>query len=68
MLVMVNGTERTLSDGTTVQELVQSLGAPVDGRGVAVALSGEVVPRSRWPETELFAQAHVEVLIAIQGG
>jgi sulfur carrier protein len=68
VLVTVNGSERALEEGTTVEALVVALGGPADGRGVAVALGGEVVPRSEWPETELFPEARVEVLIAVQGG
>ena len=68
MNVLVNGQERSLESGTTVAELVASLGAPADGRGVAVAIETEVVPRSSWSATELMPGARVEVLIAVQGG
>jgi len=39
-----------------------------EGRGVAVALDGEVVPRGEWAGTTLRAGQSVEVLAAIQGG
>jgi sulfur carrier protein len=68
MDVLVNGEERSLESGTTVADLVASLGAPADGRGVAVAIETEVVPRSLWGTTELMPGARVEVLIAVQGG
>ena len=68
MELIVNGREHALSDGSTIAALVRELGAPEDGRGVAVAVEGEVVPRSRWPETELSPGARVEVLTAVQGG
>jgi sulfur carrier protein len=68
MIVSVNGQERTLEGGATVAELVESMGARADGRGVAVAVEGEVVPRSSWATTELTEGAQVEVLIAVQGG
>jgi sulfur carrier protein len=35
---------------------------------VAVAVNGEVVPRSRWTETALADGDSVEVLSAAQGG
>ena len=38
------------------------------GRGVAVALDGEVVPRGEWERTPLREGQAVEVLAAIQGG
>jgi sulfur carrier protein len=68
MRVLVNGEERSLEPGTTVADLVASLGAPADGRGVAVAIDTEVVPRSSWSATELMPGVRVEVLIAVQGG
>ncbi len=68
MQVMVNGQERALPDGATVQALVAELGVPEGGRGVAVAVNGEVVPRSRWSESALSPGVRVEVLTAVQGG
>jgi len=35
---------------------------------MAVALDGEVIPRGRWQETELIDGAHVEIVVAVQGG
>ncbi|PZS16264.1 MAG: thiamine biosynthesis protein ThiS [Acidimicrobiales bacterium] len=50
----------------TVEVVVDGLGR---GRsGMAVAVNGEVVPRSRWPATELADGDQVEVLTAVQGG
>jgi sulfur carrier protein len=68
VIVTVNGSEHDIGPDATVATLVESLGARPDGRGVAVALGGEVVPRSAWPETALSAGDRVEVLIAVQGG
>jgi sulfur carrier protein len=68
MEVVVNGEERSLEPGTTVADLVATLGAPADGRGVAVAIDTEIVPRSSWGATRLLPGARVEVLIAVQGG
>jgi len=68
MYVVVNGEERSLEPGTTVSDLVDSMGGPADGRGVAVAIDTEVVPRSVWGETELTEGVRVEVLLAVQGG
>jgi sulfur carrier protein len=66
MTVQVNGEPRELVDGVTIADVVGSL---VDAeRGVAVALDGEVVPRSQWSETPLTDGQHVEVLRAVQGG
>ena len=68
MRVLVNGAERELADGATVQAAVEALDLPAAGRGVAVAVDAEVVPRTQWDEHTLQDGARVEVLRAIQGG
>ncbi len=68
MIVTVNGQRRELQSGATVAALVAALWEAPGGRGVAVAVSGEVVPRTEWPHTELHEGAAVEVLSAVQGG
>ena len=67
MTCTVNGEPRELPDGTTVAQLVSSLPAAPEGRGVAVALDGEVVPRGAW-ERPSSATASVEIVAAVQGG
>jgi sulfur carrier protein len=66
--VTVNGEPRRLPAGATVASVVELLNAGTGARGVAVALDGEVVTRSRWPETELAEGALVEIVAAIGGG
>jgi sulfur carrier protein len=71
VLVTVNGDERSLPEGATVQTLVSALVGERESppeRGIAVAVHGEVVPRSRWASTALHHGAVVEVLTAVQGG
>jgi sulfur carrier protein len=62
----VNGEHRTLSGPASVADVVHEL----TGRagGVAVAVNGDVVPRSRWTEWTLADGDAVEVLTAVQGG
>ena len=67
MTISVNGDERAVPAGTTVAAIVRALGADAR-RGVAVALDGEVVPRSAWEETHVREGQAVEVLRAVQGG
>ena len=67
-VVLLNGEQRSLPEGATVAEAVRVSGAAPDGRGVAVALDGEVVTRGAWDSTELADGARVEVLQAVQGG
>jgi len=68
MTIWVNGERRDLPDGATVAVAVEASGASSDGRGIAAALDGEVVPRDRWSDTELADGQHVEVVQAVQGG
>ncbi|MBQ1026884.1 sulfur carrier protein ThiS [Micromonospora sp. C95] len=66
MELTVNGAGRSLPDGLTVAELVRDVTG--QQRGVAVAVNGEVVPRTGWPATVLRGGDRVEVLSAAQGG
>jgi sulfur carrier protein len=68
MRVVLNGADTDLAAGATVQAALDSLDLPAAGRGVAVAVDAEVVPRGEWAGTELHEGARVEVLRAIQGG
>jgi sulfur carrier protein len=68
MRVVLNGERHDLGEGATVREAVTATGAPSEGRGVAVALDGEVVPRRSWDEVALREGARVEVVQAVQGG
>ena len=67
-LVTVNGRERELPEGSTVEAAVREAGAGGDARGVAVAVDGEVVPRGQWTALALREGQQVEVLRAVQGG
>ena len=68
MRVVLNGSEAELADGATVLTAVEALELPAFGRGVAVAVDAEVVPRSEWDARPLGPGDRVEVLNAIQGG
>jgi len=69
MRISVNGNAREVSAPLTVAELVRGLGAGgADGRGVAVAVDAQVVPRSQWAQVQVTEGQRVEVLGAIQGG
>ena len=62
----MNGEYRELPDGATVQLVVDELG--VSGRGTAVAVDGQVIPRGEWADTALRDGQELEVLHAVQGG
>jgi sulfur carrier protein len=65
MKVIVNGAARDVGE-LSVEGLVEQL--TTARRGVAVAVNGEVVPRSSWPAARLRDGDRVEVLTAAQGG
>jgi sulfur carrier protein len=67
--VTVNGEEKAVQEAISVSELLATLhGAGPDTRGIAVALNGEVVSRSRWTQSNLREGDRVEVLRAVGGG
>jgi len=66
--IFLNGDPRRIEAGATVRDAALLLGAEPDARGVAVAVDGEVVPRSQLETRELHDGARVEVVVAIQGG
>lgn len=64
MNITLNG-EATTTAAATVEELVAEVGAPADG--TAVAIDGEVVPRSQWAQ-KLVDGCSADILTAVQGG
>ena len=65
-MIVVNGSPR---DGNpSLGVVLGELGLGLDARGVAVAVDGEVVPRSEWEACRLADGSRVEVVDAIQGG
>lgn len=76
--IRVNGEDRSLAEGTTLLALVAELtghdlrddGSRADGGrlGVAAAVGGSVVARSRWAGRALAAGDQVEIVTAVQGG
>lgn len=68
MTIWLNGHARELQDGTSLADAIAALAAPLDGRGIAAAVDGEVVPRDRWQATALADGQRVEVVQAVQGG
>ncbi|GAA2899577.1 sulfur carrier protein ThiS [Pseudonocardia halophobica] len=66
MKVEINGAAHDLADEATVADALAAIEAP--GKGIAVAVDGQVVRRADWASTRLAANAAVEVLTAVQGG
>jgi sulfur carrier protein len=67
--LIVNGEPHELPDSATVADLVaEEVPGLAGGRGVAVAIDAEIVPRSEWVLRTLEPGQRVELLAAMQGG
>lgn len=64
MNIKVNGEPRQIAEGSTVAEVV----ADLPQRGTAVAVNGQVVPRSEHSQAALADGDIVEIVTAVQGG
>lgn len=68
MNLVVNGSAKTVPEGTLLDQVIASVRGEVPARGIAVAVNGEVVPRIRWTGTEVKEGDRVEILTAVAGG
>ena len=68
MTIWLNGHASALEPGASLADAIGALTAPLDGRGVAAAVDGEVVPRDQWTGIALSEGQRVEVVQAVQGG
>lgn len=75
--LVLNGSARPHAEMSVLQLVQRETGTPAPAaggtaaeapRGVAVAINGEVVPRSAWAGRHLSPGDHVELLSAVQGG
>ncbi len=69
MKLQINGDERDFSDAPapfTLAALVEILGMKADR--VAVELNRDIVPRDRWPETQLHEGDRLELVHFVGGG
>jgi len=66
MQIVVNGHERSVPVGCTVDQLLEAL--DLGGQGLAIAVDRAIVPRSERSSWVLEAGATVEILRAVGGG
>jgi sulfur carrier protein len=66
MRLTINGTEKDVSSGVTVDALLQTLAVRRDG--VAVALNDDVVPRAEHATRTLNDGDRLEIIVAVAGG
>jgi sulfur carrier protein len=65
--IRLNGKSRELAQVSSIAMLVGSL-VGEEQEGVAVAVNGEIVTRSQWPEREVQDGDDIEIVRAVQGG
>ena len=68
LALRLNGETVEVAAGATIADLVATLTAQDDPKGVAVAVDRCVVPRSEWATTPARAGSMVEVVTAAAGG
>jgi sulfur carrier protein len=68
MNVTINGKPERVGEITTIADLVAGMGKDPAGKGLAVALNGEVVPRRTWAQRAIADDDRIELLEAVQGG
>lgn len=68
MKICVNGTAREARPNLNIYDLLIELELNSNQSGIAVAVDREVIPRTKWQETELCEGSEVEIIRAVQGG
>lgn len=66
MKIMVNGEEKNVQSGTTVQTLLDML--DIEGRTVVVERNGEIHAHSDFKMIELYADDKLEIVHFLGGG
>jgi sulfur carrier protein len=64
--VVVNGEARTVQAPVSIAELVHALG--LAGKRIAIERNGQIVPKSRYPQTRVDAGDRLEIVAAVGGG
>ncbi|MCU0805988.1 MAG: sulfur carrier protein ThiS [Burkholderiales bacterium] len=66
MQLSINGEPRTFPGHLDVASLVDALS--LTGKKIAVERNGEIVPRSRFKDTQLADGDRLEIVVAVGGG
>ena len=66
MKLVINGEDRNFNSISTLSDLLTQLGLKADR--VAVELNRELVPRDRWPQTQLAEGDKLEIVHFVGGG
>ncbi len=65
--ISVNGKIQAV-EAHTIRELLVAQGIDPQRRGIAIAVNGEVVPRTAWEQTAIQPGDRVEIVHALAGG
>lgn len=68
MIIQVNGQPREVAPPVRLSDVLDLPEGATTPRGMAVAVDGEVIPRSQHATIELTEGARVEIVTAVQGG
>ncbi len=68
MHISINGESIEVSDGINLEEFLLTKQISKDGKGIAVAVNEDVIPKSGWNSVELAEGMRVEIVQAVQGG
>ena len=68
MIIHVNGQSREVTPPVRLRDVLDLPEGATIPRGIAVAVNGQVIPRSQHSNTELKEGARVEIVTAVQGG
>jgi sulfur carrier protein len=68
MIIHVNGQPREVVPPVLLRDVLDLPDGATTPRGIAVAVDGQVIPRSQHASTELKEGARVEIVTAVQGG
>jgi sulfur carrier protein len=66
MTVVINGERREIPDGLNVTAMIEHLGMPLDR--VALERNLDILPRTRWKETQVQSNDTFEIVHFVGGG
>ncbi len=68
MELIINGQSQELDETISLRRLVLDLYPHAEQGGVAVAVKGEIVPKSKWQDFDLQDGQDIELVSATAGG
>jgi sulfur carrier protein len=68
LIVTVNGDHLRVQAGTTIADVVALVIDGAEPKGIAVAVDRNVIPRSEWATTRVYAETPIEIVTAAAGG